>query len=205
MNEINLTDVLEEYALAAPHGFDQKVLKEMIEKYAQFAEELKDFAAASAVVKFAPETEMSEVDESRYREIGLQNLQMVLSEMNPSAPEIQVQNALVSLTDAAKEKGMNRSKFAAALGLSVSLVQYLEKRRLEFATIPKAVIEKISGVLETSEDVINSYLNQSPVGAEGASFKASERPEELKPKNFADAVREDQQLSATDKQKLLEL
>lgn len=205
MNEINLTDVLEEYALAAPHGFDGKVLSRFCEQYPQFAEELKDFAAASAVVKFAPETELSAEEKSSYRELGLQNLQTVLSEMNAAAPEISLQNSLESLTDAAKAKGMNRSKFAAALGLSVSLVQYLEKRRLEFASIPKAIIERISDVLETSEDLISGYLNQSPVGAEGASFKAAERPEELKPKNFADAVREDQQLSAADKQRLLGL
>lgn len=196
MNEINLTDVLEEYALAAPHGFDQSILRQMSETYPQFAGDLKDFAAARTVVKYAPEAEISTEEEARYRQIGMETLRTVLSENAAS---------LESLTDAAKAKGLNRSKFAAALGLSVSLVQYLEKRRLDFATIPKNVIAKVAQVLETGEDLVANYLNQSAVSPVNTSFKAAERPEELKPKSFAEAVREDQQLSNEEKRRLLEL
>ncbi len=196
MNEIILTDVLEEYALAAPHGFDQEILRRMSEKYPQFADDLQDFAATRAVLKYTPEAETSAEDEARYRQIGMENLRSVLSENAAS---------LESLTDAAKAKGLNRTKFAAALGLSVSLVQYLEKRRLDFATIPKKVIVKVAEVLETGETIVANYLNQSAVSPVNASFKAAERPEELNPKSFAEAVREDQQLSNEEKQYLLEL
>lgn len=199
MRESNLTDVLEEYALAAGAENAPQVLRQMIERYPQFTEELKDFAAARAVARYAPEPDVSAEDEARYRQMGLQSLRAVLSE-DAGPPRA----ALASLTEAAKAKGMSRSKFAAALGLSVSLVQYLEKRRLEFSSIPKAVISKIAGVLETGEELVANYLNQPPVGAANASFKASERPEELKPKKFAEAVGEDQTLSGQQKQKLLE-
>ncbi len=194
MNETILTDVLEEYALAAPHGFDQETLKQMCDKYPQFAADLKDFAAARAVIKYAPEVEISAADEARFQQIGMENLRTVLSESN---------NSLESLTDAAKAKGLNRSKFAAALGLSVSLVQYLEKRRLEFASIPQNVVAKIAEVLETGEELVANYLNQTAVSSASASFKTETRPEELKPKSFAEAVREDQQLSNEEKQRLL--
>jgi hypothetical protein len=112
---------------------------------------------------------------------------------------------LQSLTDAAKAKGMNRSKFAAALGLSVSLVQYLEKRRLDYASIPKTIVSKVAEVLETGEELVKDYLNQPPGLVTNASFKATERPEDLQPKSFAEAVREDQQLSNEEKRKLLGL
>ncbi len=191
-----LTDVLEEYALAAPQGFDQAIMQQMAEKYPQFAADLKDFAAARAVIKYAPEAEMSANEDARFQQIGMENLRAVLSENK---------NSLESLTDAAKAKGMNRSKFAAALGLSVSLVQYLEKRRLDFATIPQNVIAKVAQVLETGEELVANYLNQSAVSPVNASFKATERPEELKPKSFIEAVREDQQLSNEEKQRLLEM
>ena len=72
-------------------------------------------------------------------------------------------------------------------------------------SIPKAVIKKIADALETSEELVAGYLNRPPVSAVNASFKAQERPEEMKPKSFADAVREDQTLSSEEKQKLLEL
>jgi transcriptional regulator with XRE-family HTH domain len=198
--ETNLQAVLEEYALAAGDNNNLQILKQMSEKYPEYAEDLQDFAAARAVIKYAPEPELSASEEARYSEIGLQNLRTVLSELN-SAPH----TALESLTDAAKGKGMNRSKFAAALGLSVSLVQYLEKRRLEFSSIPTAVIAKVAEVLETGEELVANYLSQSPISAANASYKAESRPEELAPKSFTEAVREDQQLSEVEKQKLLEM
>jgi transcriptional regulator with XRE-family HTH domain len=198
MDEKTLTEILEGYAFETPAGNDQKILQKWMERYPFFAEDLMDFAAARAVAKFSPEPEISAEEEARYREKALRNLRAFLGKSTH-------QSALESLTDKAKEKGMNRAKFAAALGLSVSLVQYLEKRRLDFASIPKAVIKKIADALETSEELVAGYLNRPPVSAVNASFKAQERPEEMKPKSFADAVREDQTLSSEEKQKLLEL
>lgn len=199
MNEITLTDVLEEYALAAPYENDSQKLARVKTLYPQFARELDDFAAARAVVKYAPEAEFSAAEKARYRELGRQNLQTVLNEISAE------KTALESLIDAAKARGLNRAKFAAAIGLSVSLAQYLEKRRLEFATIPPNIIAKIADVLATGENLIADYLNQSPISAANASFKATERPEQLKPKSFAEAVREDQQLSTEEKRRLLEM
>jgi transcriptional regulator with XRE-family HTH domain len=200
MNETNLQDVLEEYAIAEPTGNNLATLRQMTEKYPQFAAELQDFAAARALVKYAPEEELNAGEEVRYREVGLNNLRAVLS-----GKAVQVPTSLQSLTDAAKTKGLNRSKFAAALGLSVSLVQYLEKRRLEFASIPQAVIAKVAEVLETGEELVVNYLKLPPNLVTNASFKANERPEEMQPKSFDEAVREDQTLSGEEKRKLLEL
>lgn len=198
MNELNLQEVLEEYAAATGAGNDRYVLRLMSEKYPQFAEDLQDFAAARSLAKYSPEPEFSAQEKRRYREIGLQNLRS----LSNSAP---VKN-IESLTEAAKLKNLNRAKFAAALELSVSLVQYLEKRRLEFATIPPKIIARIAEVLETGEEIVRNYLDQPPVAATGASYKTMDRPaDEMPPKSFADAVREDQQLSPEEKRKLLEL
>lgn len=197
MNELDLSEVLEEYAAVTPLGNDPKILRQMSEQYPQFAEDLHDFAAARAVIRYAPEVEFSTEEESRYQKIGLQNLRSILN----SSP----QSAVESLLETAKAKNLNRSKFAAALGLSVSLVQYLEKRRLEFASIPPKIIASIAEVLEIAEETVAKYLNQPPVAAANASYKTQERPVEIKPKSFAEAVREDQQLSPEEKRKLLEL
>ncbi len=198
MNEPVLEEVLEEYAAATPLGNDLKILRLVSEKYPQFADELADFAAARAVAKHAPEEELSQEEEERVRESGLNNLRSVLASSNTAG-------ALQSLIETAKTKGLNRTKFAARTGLSVSLVQYLEKRRLEFASIPPKIISRIAEVLETAEDAVAKYLKQLPVAATNASFKTMERPVEVKPKSFAEAVREDQKLSPKEKRKLLEL
>lgn len=195
---MNLEKVLEEYIVATPTGNDLKILQSFSEKYPQFSEELGDFAAARAVVKHAPEEELTAEEEEKLQESGLNNLRSVLGLLNS-------QNALTSLIETAKTKGLNRIKFATAIGLSTSLVIYLEKRRLEFTTIPKQLITKIAKILETNKESISFYLNQSPQITEGASYKTKTRAEIQPPKNFAEAVFEDQQLSAEEKRKLLEL
>lgn len=200
MNEMNLTDVLEEYALAATDDYDAKTLERMIEKYPQFADELRDFAAASAVLRHAPAAEMSAEEAARRSESGMKSLRAVLGE----SEEAQA-GALQSLTEAAKAKGLSRAKFAEAVGISVSLVQYLEKRRLDFKTVPRKLVERIAAAIEMGEEAVARYLSQPPVSMTNASFKAAERPIEMQPKSFAEAVREDQQLSDEEKRKLLEL
>lgn len=198
MNEPILEEILEAYIAATPAGNDLKILQNFSEKYPQFSDELADFAAARAVVKHAPEEELSTEEEERFQESGLQNLRAILGSLNSST-------TLQSLVETAKTKGLNRAKFAAALGLSTSLVIYLEKRRLAFATIPKTIVAKIAGVLEVTEDMVSAFLNQSSEYAADMSFKTETRAEELPPKNFAEAVSEDQQLTAEQKRKLLEL
>lgn len=199
MNELNLADVLEGYAVAAAAAEnDQKNLREWMERYPQFATALMDFAAARTLIKYAPEPEISSSEEARYKEFGLNSLRRVLS-------GTEEESSVASLTELAKSKGINKLKFAAALDISLSLVMYLENRRLKYASIPKAVIGKIARVLETGEDTIAKYLNQPPNLATGASYKTDTRAEDVKPKGFAEAVREDQQLSAEQKRKLLEL
>ena len=202
MSEPNLDEILEEYAAATPAGNDLKVLSEVSDKYPQHADALTDFAAARAVARHAPEEELSKEEEDRFAESGLKNMRMVLGALNESGATA---NALDSLVDAAKAKGLNRKGFAAAIGLSTSLVTYLEKRRLDSASIPKTIVEKVARVLDMGEELISLYLNQPPDLAINTSFKTNTRAEDLPPKNFSDAVREDQQLSADEKRKLLEL
>ena len=195
---MNLEEILEEYAAETPTGNDLKILQTFSEKYPQFADDLADFAAARAVVKHAPEEELTAEEEAKLQESGLNNLRVILSSVKPA-------NALTSLVETAKTKGLNRAKFAAALGLSTSLVIYLEKRRLDFATIPQKIRTKISQVLEVTEESVANFLNQTSKYAADMNFKTETRPEAQPPKSFADAVREDQQLSAEEKRKLLEL
>lgn len=201
-DNLKLQEVLEEYAAATPNGNDLGELRRISEKYPHYAEELADYAAARAVAKHAPEEELESAEEMRFQALGLNTLRQVLSE---SREQVAPAGIIQSLTDLAKSKGLNRTKFAQALGLSVSLVQYLEKKRLDYATIPQGIIAKIADVLETAQDQVAAYLNQPPDYAAQSSFKTNTRAEQSQAKSFREAVGEDQQLSAEDKRKLLEL
>lgn len=201
-DKFKLEEVLEEYAAATPNGNDLAELRKCSEKYPQYAEDLADYAAARAVAKHAPEEELEAEEEKRFQALGLTNLRRVLSEIKTPADSAENISSLIEL---AKSKGLNRIKLAQALELSVSLVQYLEKRRLAFASIPQSLIARIADVLETAENQVAAYLNQSPDYAAQSSFKSATRAEESSAKSFHEAVREDQQLSADEKHKLINL
>ena len=194
MTDATLTEVLEGYAIDTPEGNDQETLRRWMERHPEFAEELMDFAAARAYVRNVDEGPLP--DEERYAAIGLNVLKSVLG------TEV---TALNSLTEVAEAKGWKKPEFARKLGLSMSLLMYLEKRRVTIATVPKAIVAKIAELLETSEREIGAYLLQPPSMAGEASFKSQTRPEEERQKDFADAVREDQSLSPGEKQDLLSL
>jgi transcriptional regulator with XRE-family HTH domain len=195
---LTLAEVLEEYAIAASESQDQDRLRLMMEKYPQFSEELMDFAAARAQIKYSAEPEISAEEEKRYQEIGLKNLNFFLRETESSP-------ILESLTNAAKMRGLSKSNLASAIGGSLSLVMYLEKKRLRFASIPKEIIARLAKALETSESAVSNYLNQSADLATNASFKSQTRPEEVEQKDFSEAVRQDQSLSQEQKSELLKL
>jgi transcriptional regulator with XRE-family HTH domain len=193
MTEPTLMEVLEGYAAATPNGNDQEILHRWMEDHPQFAGDLMDFAAARAYVRTVDDGPLA--DEDHYDEIGSNVLKEVLIRRDVTVPE--------SLTAAAEGKGWRKPEFAQRLGLSLSLLMYLEKRRLLFSTIPKSLIGRIAELLETSEQVIAAYLAQPPSLAGEASFKTRTRPDEVRQREFADAVREDQTLSASDRQRLL--
>jgi transcriptional regulator with XRE-family HTH domain len=195
---LTLAEVLEEYAIAASESQDQDRLRLIMEKYPQFSEELMDFAAARAQIKYSAEPEIFVEEEKRYQEIGLKNLNFFLREAETSP-------AFDSLTDAAKERGLSKSNLASSIGTSLSLVMYLEKKRLRFASIPKEIIARLAKALEVSESAVSNYLNQSADLATNASFKSQTRPEEVEQKDFAEAVRQDQSLSQEQKSELLKL
>lgn len=195
MSEKTLSDVLEGYALETQAGDDLEVLQRWMTENPEFAEDLMDFAAARSQMRHI-DADISAEEEARYAQFGKATLERVLSGT--------VELVLESLTSLAQEKGLRKSEFAAKLGLSVSLTMYLEKRRLQFATIPDAIVKRISDVLEITERSVSSYL-RLPATAGEASFKAATRPGEVTQKSFAEAVSEDQSLPPAEKQKLLEL
>lgn len=193
-----LEAVLEEYAAETPDGNDGEVLREWIRRHPEFADELADFAASRTVILYCVDVEPTPDEEERDRELAGQRLAAALSEMRRPNP-------IASLTGLAESKGLNKRAFADAAGLSVSLIMYLEKRRLAFETIPRALIGRLASIISVAEESVAVYLRQGPELAPDANFKAARMPSEVVQKKFADVVREDQTLSPAEKSELLKL
>ncbi|MGI8543461.1 MAG: helix-turn-helix domain-containing protein [Aridibacter sp.] len=193
---VSLTEVLENFAFEASKiGERQTTLEKYIAKFPQFAWELKSFAIEKDLLEFSNLETISDAEKQDYLAHSREILSNFLAEFD--APEISSLNAL------AKRLGMKKRDFAKRLGISISLLIYLEKRRLEFATIPNRFIKKIAEVLGQTENTISNYLNKTADFATGASFKTNERPQIGGQKSFAEAVREDQTLTEAEKRELI--
>jgi hypothetical protein len=193
-----LSAVLEGYAAATPEGNDSAVLREWIRRHPDFADDLADFAASRTVMLYAAGPEPTIEEEERLRGLATERLAAVLGESRGLKP-------IASILRRATELGYSKQSFAAAAGLSVSLVMYLEKRRLEFASIPRELVRRVAEIIGSAEESVAAYLRQGPDLAPAANYKASLMPGEVVEKSFADAVREDQVLSPEEKVELLKM
>lgn len=198
--ENSLIKILESFAFETLDAIDsQNVLEKYLKDYPQFAGELKSFAIEKDLLKFTNLKNINEAEVGEYLQASRRTLAKFLESKNSEAAEIQ------SLYEVAKASGMKKVEFKKRLGISTSLLVYLEKRRLDFETIPKKLIKKVADVLERTENSVTRYLNQASDFSGQASFKTSDRPQVGKQKSFAEAIREDQELTPQQKKELLEL
>ena len=222
MTEKNLSELLEEYAIATQDRSDVKILRQWMDRNPEYAEDLMDFEASRTMLRYAQE-DLTENEIVHCREMASRVLERALRELKSSAAfdrsaETATEGVPAtaqpdsdaaaeppkSLTEAASAKGFDKAEFARRIGLSLSLLVKLEKRRIAAATIPAAIIRRIAETLAQKEQAITNYF-QLPAVTAGASFKAASRPDELKPESFAEAVRRDQMLSEAERQELLRL
>jgi len=107
-------------------------------------------------------------------------------EMNPSS---------FGILSRAQELGLSIVNFANLTELSVALVTKLDRRLIEFASIPREVLKKLSEVLKVSAVEPETYLQRGAAFAIGAEYKADEAPVLPEKQDFFEAVLSDKTIS----------
>jgi len=110
-----------------------------------------------------------------------------------------------ALLSRAKQLGLSKVNLADATELSVPLIMKLDRRMIQFSTIPELVVRKVGEVLAAPIELVRVYLQQQPAFATGANFRADEAPRLPEAQNFFDAVSEDLTISEARKKSLLAL
>lgn len=105
----------------------------------------------------------------------------------------------------AKQLGLSKVNLADAAELSVPLITKLDRRVIQFSTIPELVLRKVGDVLAAPIEIVRVYLQQGPAFATGANFRADEAPKLPEAQDFFEAVSEDLTISEARKQALLAL
>ena len=195
-NERLLEDVLSDFGYEARSGDAPRIFGKYAKKYPNYYDELREYAVSLALLNHVDGAELSEDEQERYRLRGVEQLRAHLKKKPASVS---------SLTLLAKENGMDKRAFAAALGISISLLMYLEKRRLEVSSIPRRFVEMVAETLKTTEDSVAAYLAGGPELSHDTSFKSETRPEVSGQKDFLEVVKEDPGLTDRQRETLLNL
>ena len=110
-----------------------------------------------------------------------------------------------SILSKAKQLGLDAPGLADAAGLSVVLVAKLDRRLIDYRSIPMKVFDVLANALRETSTLVSEYLRQPPVLAMEARFRANESPKIPEQQNFFDAVRSDKSISEERRATLLAL
>jgi hypothetical protein len=102
-----------------------------------------------------------------------------------------------------KAHGMTNFKLADAAELSIALITKLDRRLIDFLTIPRQVIQDLARILQRSVESVSQYLQGPPLIPSRAEFKAEQTPRVTQVEDFFEAVRRDKSLSEARRQRLL--
>lgn len=190
-----LLEILESYAAATPEGNDKKLLDEWIAAHPEHAQEIIDFAVSRSMLQFNDSAGFQSDDE---RNAYLARTRETYKRFVDSH-----EVTLRSIVKRAAELDLKKKELIDSLGISPILLDSLENRAIEFASIPKTFITRISGVLKVNAEAVSAYLQQ-PILAAGF-HKNITRPENVRAVSFSKAIQDDLMLTEEQKKELLSL
>jgi hypothetical protein len=80
----------------------------------------------------------------------------------------------------------------------------LDRRLIQFGSIPRAAIEQIAAVIQRDFASVVNYLQQGPTLAASASYRSEQAPQVGAQEDFASAVRTDTTMSAEQRARWLD-
>ena len=200
-NERGTVDsIIEQYVASSP-GPSREILARWVERYPQYAEALAEFtvnwtAATPLAPPAANDTEHAASAAARHRGLVQAVLDRQALRPEDAAP-------LRGLVAEAQARGLSRREMAAALDLSIALVDRLDRRLVRYQTIPAAILESISRLLSTGTQQVARYLQGAPLLPTAASYRSEQAPAVPQAQDFAAAVEADRTLSPERKRQLL--
>jgi hypothetical protein len=140
-------------------------------------------------------TQMLSDDELAARGMGI--VQQLLGAPAAGAP-------IRSLLDEATARGLSPQQLRDAVGLGRGVLMKLDRRLIQFGSIPRAAIEQIAAAVQRDFTSVANYLQQGPTLAATASYRSEQAPELSAQEDFATAVRTDPSMTAEQRARWLD-
>jgi hypothetical protein len=186
--------VLDAY-VAAAEAPSHALLTEWIRQFPQYRQELTDFTVAwSRLAHTMPAIDV-DFDEENFVLRGMSIVQNLLHQQSETqAPPATSGHPLGSILLEARQLRWPLDAFIARLELSRALLAKLDRRLIEYVTIPMQLIENLARALKRDVLSVSRYLMQPSTLAPDASYRAEQAPAVPAKEDFFDAVRNDSEL-----------
>ena len=172
-----------------------KPLRQWIAQHPRHSDALTAWTADAPLLDLADAAPTDVDGERRACEIGLNLVaEMRAQYFAASAPP-------VSLTAAAKNRGLTLAAFAQTIGVGLTVASKLNRRLIHAGTIPMDFVQRMADALDLTAAQIRAYLQQAPTLAQGAMYRADAAPQvQIADKqNFAEAIASAPDMDDTEK------
>lgn len=170
-----------------------------IETYPQYHREIVEAAAFSTQFDLFEAETASPVSSETIEKDWLA-VKSVLDEFPTAATPFEF---LSDLREAAAKIGLEREQMLKSIGVSETLMRKVDRRIL--TEIPRAVQEKLAETLRVSLESLQAFFNLPSILPQKANYKSKTAPQTQPKQTFAEAVKNDPELSADEKARLLDL
>ena len=188
-----------EMMLMAEDDLNSDAIARWIEKYPQYRQEIIEAAAFSSQFDLFEAENPSPVSSEAFEKDWLA-VKSVFEEFQLVETPVET---LSDLRQAAAKIGLEREHLLEAVGVSETLMRKIDRRVL--TEIPGAIQEKLAETLRVSLESLQAFFNLPSALPQKANYKSKSAPQTQPKQTFADAVKNDPELSDDEKARLLDL
>ncbi len=196
-NQQDLQSVLNEM-FAAEKKFSFDVVRGWQNRYPQFSSEIAQAVAAWREFEFFALEDEETPEPAQLSEIARAAMENALAQFRLPLTE-----TIADLRELAKERGVAREILLQTLGVSETLMRKIDRRILK--EVPLFIEEKLAEVLRVSTESLQAFFNLPSVLPQKANYKSKTAPQTQPKQTFAEAVKNDPELSTDEKARLLDL
>jgi transcriptional regulator with XRE-family HTH domain len=183
---------------ASEKNFTFEVVRDWQNRYPQFSHEIAEAIADWREFEFLVLDDAETIEAAKLSETAKNAMEKALANGRPQSAV-----TITDLRETLEKKGIVRESLLKILGVSETLMRKIERRNLK--GIPNFIEEKLGEILEVSAENLRAFFDLPSVLPKAARFKSKNTPQTLPKQSFAEAVRNDPELSDEEKQKLLNL
>lgn len=193
----DLQSVLDEM-FAAERNFSFEAVRTWQKRYPQFAEEIASAVADWREFEFCVSEDEETSQSQELSTVAETAMEKALEQFRGKPAEV-----IKSLRETAENQGVSRESLLKTLGVSETLMRKIERRNLK--EIPLFIEERLADILSIPVKSLQAFFDLPSILSPAVRYKSKNAPQTQPKQAFAEAVKNDPELTDEEKRELLKL